>query len=200
MGPPPRGLTVHRAQGGRPACRCHAVRHAPRPSSTSAPPLCMRLYNWPRRRRNIPRSPRALLTSLLCHIRTQVGPAVPCPPTSRLAREAGRARPAASPLAPCTSVHAPARSPGLQGAPTPSSGCTGGRPRGSTPPTPDDPTSTRETTSNHPTKVSRSPGSGPPAKSGRQFRPPAQADPSGTTLQGSSSSRGDLCKVPGTRL
>jgi hypothetical protein len=136
-------------------------------------PLCMRLYNWPRRRRNIPRSPRALLTSLLCPVRTQVGPAVPCPLTSRLAREAGRARPAASPLAPCTSLHAPVRS-GLQGAPTPSSGCTGGRPRGSTPPTPDDPTSTRETTSNHPTKVSRSPGSGPPAKSDRP-RPPIPA-------------------------
>jgi hypothetical protein len=39
-----------------------------------------------------------------------------------------------------------------------------------------------------------------PAAAGPGFRPPARADPPGTTLQGSSSSQGDFCKIPGTRL
>jgi hypothetical protein len=58
------------------AMRCDTRRAA---SSTSAPP-CMRLFNWPRRRRSVPMSPRALLTSPLCPVRKRVGPAVPCPP------------------------------------------------------------------------------------------------------------------------
>jgi hypothetical protein len=171
------------------------------------PPPCRRLYNWPRRRRITPtrpphlsplsRSPAGRAGGAVHRRRGQ--PEEPAELTPPLVHRSLHLPPRARAVL----LHAPAWSLGLQSTPTPSSGGTGGRPRGGAPPTPKDPISTRETTSNHPTKVSRSPRSGSPAKSGRPrppISPPARADHQRTTLQERSSFQGDLCKISGTRL
>jgi hypothetical protein len=93
------------------AMRCDMRRAA---SSTSAPLPCMRLYNWRRRRRSVPKSPRTLLTSLLCPVRKRVGPAVPCPPDVAASK---RSRPSSPRRQSARSLHLPLRARAVTRAP-----------------------------------------------------------------------------------